>query len=145
MVTVFRQLTGIITRSFVDLTPDVYKRQALFSTPDYIWGRMMAASLVTALPVVIMYALSERFIKSGLTLSLIHIFNEDGKSLDDYLEEMQKEFSKQMSPSYLKTVSMSELEGVKQDSPFNVPIQTSPAGVFCNVSMTSHGSPSLLV
>ncbi|HAW2249794.1 TPA: carbohydrate ABC transporter permease [Escherichia coli] len=40
---------------------------ALFSTPDYIWGRMMAASLVTALPVVIMYALSERFIKSGLT------------------------------------------------------------------------------
>lgn len=37
------------------------------STPDYIWGRMMAASLVTALPVVIMYALSERFIKSGLT------------------------------------------------------------------------------
>lgn len=39
---------------------------ALFSTPDYIWGRMMAASLVTALPVVIMYALSERFIKSGL-------------------------------------------------------------------------------
>ena len=23
---------------------------ALFSTPDYIWGRMMAASLVTALP-----------------------------------------------------------------------------------------------
>lgn len=39
----------------------------LFSTPDYIWGRMMAASLVTALPVVVMYALSERFIKSGLT------------------------------------------------------------------------------
>lgn len=40
---------------------------ALFSTPDYIWGRMMAASLVTALPVVVMYALSERFIKSGST------------------------------------------------------------------------------
>ena len=39
----------------------------LFSTPDYIWGRMMAASLVTALPVVVMYALSERFIKSGST------------------------------------------------------------------------------
>ncbi|SFQ98790.1 MULTISPECIES: carbohydrate ABC transporter permease [unclassified Enterobacter] len=39
----------------------------LFSTPDYVWGRMMAASLVTALPVVVMYALSERFIKSGLT------------------------------------------------------------------------------
>jgi len=39
----------------------------LFSTPDYIWGRMMAASLVTALPVVGMYALSERFIKGNLT------------------------------------------------------------------------------
>ena len=36
------------------------------STPDYIWGRMMAASLVTALPVIIMYALSERFIKGDL-------------------------------------------------------------------------------
>ena len=43
-------------------------------------------------------------------------FNEDGKSLDDYLEEMQKEFSNQMSPSYLKTVSMSEL----YDTVFNV-------------------------
>lgn len=43
-------------------------------------------------------------------------FNEDGKSLDDYLEEMQKEFSKQMSPSYLKTVSMREL----YDTVFNV-------------------------
>lgn len=40
---------------------------ALFSTPDYVWGRMMAASLVTAMPVVIMYALSERFIKGGAT------------------------------------------------------------------------------
>lgn len=39
----------------------------LFSTPDYVWGRMMAASLVTALPVVIMYALSENFIKGNLT------------------------------------------------------------------------------
>ncbi|QPS71634.1 carbohydrate ABC transporter permease [Lactococcus garvieae] len=40
---------------------------ALFSTPDYVWGRMMAASLVTAIPVVLMYAFSERFIKSGAT------------------------------------------------------------------------------
>ncbi|MEH6943099.1 carbohydrate ABC transporter permease [Bacillus sp. JJ722] len=39
----------------------------LFSTPDYVWGRMMAASLVTALPVVIMYAITERFIKGGVT------------------------------------------------------------------------------
>ncbi|MDN4072955.1 carbohydrate ABC transporter permease [Fictibacillus sp. CENA-BCM004] len=40
---------------------------ALFSTPDYVWGRMMAASLVTALPVVIMYAVSEHFIKGNMT------------------------------------------------------------------------------
>jgi multiple sugar transport system permease protein len=40
---------------------------ALFSTPDYIWGRMMAASLVTALPVVVMYSLTEHFIKGNLT------------------------------------------------------------------------------
>ena len=38
----------------------------LFSTPDYVWGRMMAASLVTALPVVLMYAFSEHFIKGNL-------------------------------------------------------------------------------
>ncbi|MFS0762851.1 carbohydrate ABC transporter permease [Peribacillus sp. 1P06PB] len=40
---------------------------ALFSTPDYIWGRMMAASLITALPVVAMYAISEHFIKGNVT------------------------------------------------------------------------------
>ena len=39
---------------------------ALFNTPDYIWGRMMAASLVTALPVVIMYAESEKFIRGNM-------------------------------------------------------------------------------
>lgn len=38
---------------------------SLFNTPDYIWGRMMAASLVTSLPVVIMYMFSQRLIKSG--------------------------------------------------------------------------------
>ena len=36
-------------------------------------------------------------------------FNEKGKSLDDYLEEMQKEFLKQLDPSHLKTISMREL------------------------------------
>ena len=40
---------------------------SLFSTPDYIWGRMMAASIVTALPVVIMYAISESLIKGNIT------------------------------------------------------------------------------
>ncbi|SDH39152.1 multiple sugar transport system permease protein [Planococcus glaciei] len=39
----------------------------LFSTPDYVWGRMMAASIVTALPVVIMYGITERYIKGGAT------------------------------------------------------------------------------
>lgn len=40
---------------------------SLFNTPDYIWGRMMAASLVTSLPVVIMYAFSQHLIRSGST------------------------------------------------------------------------------
>ncbi|MCI8292529.1 MAG: carbohydrate ABC transporter permease [Hespellia sp.] len=40
---------------------------SLFNTPDYIWGRMMAASLVTSLPVVIMYGFSQRLIKKGST------------------------------------------------------------------------------
>lgn len=38
---------------------------SLFNTPDYIWGRMMAASLITSLPVVIMYAFSQRLIRAG--------------------------------------------------------------------------------
>lgn len=38
---------------------------SLFNTPDYVWGRMMAASILTSLPVVIMYAFSQRLIKSG--------------------------------------------------------------------------------
>ena len=38
---------------------------SLFNTPDYIWGRMMAASLVTSLPVVVMYGISQRMIKGG--------------------------------------------------------------------------------
>ena len=40
---------------------------SLFNTPDYIWGRMMAASLVTSLPVVIMYGISQHLIRSGST------------------------------------------------------------------------------
>lgn len=40
---------------------------SLFNTPDYIWDRMMAASLVTSLPIVIMYAFSQNLIKSGAT------------------------------------------------------------------------------
>ncbi len=39
----------------------------LFKTPDYVWGRMMGASLFTSLPIIIMYAISERFIRSGAT------------------------------------------------------------------------------
>jgi len=40
---------------------------SLFNTPDYIWGRMMAASLVTSLPIVVMYMFSQRLIKGGRT------------------------------------------------------------------------------
>ncbi len=38
---------------------------SLFNTPDYIWGRMMAASLITSLPVVVMYAFSQKLIRAG--------------------------------------------------------------------------------
>lgn len=38
---------------------------SLFNTPDYIWGRMMAASLVTSFPIVVMYGISQTLIKSG--------------------------------------------------------------------------------
>lgn len=40
---------------------------SLFNTPDYVWGRMMAASLITSLPVIVMYGFSQRLIKSGRT------------------------------------------------------------------------------
>ena len=40
---------------------------SLFNRPDYIWGRMMAAALVTSVPVVIMYAFSEFLMKKGTT------------------------------------------------------------------------------
>lgn len=38
---------------------------SLFNTPDYIWGRMMAASIMSSLPIVIMYGISQTLIKSG--------------------------------------------------------------------------------
>lgn len=40
---------------------------SLFNTPDYVWGRMMAASILTSLPVVLMYGLSQQLIKRGAT------------------------------------------------------------------------------
>lgn len=40
---------------------------SLFNTPDYVWGRMMAASLITSLPIIIMYSFSQRLIKRGST------------------------------------------------------------------------------
>ncbi len=45
-------------------------------------------------------------------------FCKDDKSLDDYLEEMQKEFLQQLDPSHLKTISMRELyDTVYQSKP----------------------------
>lgn len=37
----------------------------LFSSKDYVWGRMMAASLLTALPVVVVYSVVQRFVSGG--------------------------------------------------------------------------------
>ena len=39
----------------------------LFHTQHYIWGRMMAASLLTAVPVIILFLSIEKFITGGLT------------------------------------------------------------------------------
>ncbi|MFP4020096.1 MAG: carbohydrate ABC transporter permease [Halanaerobium sp.] len=39
----------------------------LFHTQHYIWGRMMAASVLTAVPVIILFLSIERFITGGLT------------------------------------------------------------------------------
>lgn len=40
---------------------------SLFNRPDYIWGRMMASSIVTSIPVVLMYAASELLMQRGST------------------------------------------------------------------------------
>lgn len=40
---------------------------SLFNRPDYIWGRMMASSIVTSIPVVLMYAASELLMRKGST------------------------------------------------------------------------------
>jgi multiple sugar transport system permease protein len=39
----------------------------LFYTQHYVWGRMMAASVLTAIPVIILFLSVERFITGGLT------------------------------------------------------------------------------
>lgn len=39
----------------------------LFHTKHYVWGRMMAASLLTALPVVVLFGLMEKHLTGGLT------------------------------------------------------------------------------
>ena len=59
-------------------------------------------------PVVSVGADAERSILKHIDNSITD-FVEDDKSLDDYLEEMQKEFLQQLDPSHLKTVSMCEL------------------------------------
>lgn len=40
---------------------------SLFNRPDYIWGRMMASSIVTSIPIVLMYAASELLMRKGST------------------------------------------------------------------------------
>jgi multiple sugar transport system permease protein len=39
----------------------------LFETKNYVWGRMMAASLLTAIPVVVLFSLMEKYFTGGLT------------------------------------------------------------------------------
>ncbi|MCP8617870.1 carbohydrate ABC transporter permease [Salirhabdus salicampi] len=39
----------------------------LFHTKHYVWGRMMAASLLTAVPVVVLFGLLEKYFTGGLT------------------------------------------------------------------------------
>lgn len=39
----------------------------LFNTQHYIWGRMMAASILTAVPVIILFLSIEKFIAGGLS------------------------------------------------------------------------------
>lgn len=39
----------------------------LFSSQDYVWGRMMMASILTAIPVILIFAVVEKFMKGGLT------------------------------------------------------------------------------
>ena len=59
-------------------------------------------------PIVSVGADKEQSILKQINNSITD-FNENDKSLDDYLEEMQKEFFQQLDPSHLKTISMSEL------------------------------------
>ncbi|SEM70389.1 carbohydrate ABC transporter permease [Lihuaxuella thermophila] len=39
----------------------------LFHTKHYVWGRMMAASLLTAVPVVLLFSMMEKYFVGGLT------------------------------------------------------------------------------
>lgn len=41
--------------------------QQLFGSMDYVWGRMMAAGILTSIPVIITFSAVERFIAGGLT------------------------------------------------------------------------------
>lgn len=49
-----------------NMTLSIGLRQ-LFSSKDYVWGRMMAASFLTAIPVIMMFSVVEKFITGGLT------------------------------------------------------------------------------
>ena len=59
-------------------------------------------------PIVSVGADTEQSILKQINNSITD-FNENDKSLDDYLEEIQKEFFRQLDPSHLKTISMREL------------------------------------
>lgn len=55
---------------FIDSTgnmPLTIAMRTLFDAAQSEWGRMMAVSILTGLPIVIMYAFSQRLIRGGLT------------------------------------------------------------------------------
>lgn len=57
---------------FVRSYPDYYTLpiglNELFYSAHAIWGKMMAASVVTAVPVIIMFTIMEKYLTSGLTV-----------------------------------------------------------------------------
>ncbi|AKI97480.1 carbohydrate ABC transporter permease [Kosmotoga pacifica] len=59
---------SIFVRSYPEFYTLPIGLNELFYSTHAIWGKMMAASVVTALPVVIMFTMMERYLTGGLTV-----------------------------------------------------------------------------
>ena len=87
-------------------------------------------------PIVSVGADTEQSILKQINNSITD-FNENDKSLDDYLEEMQKELLQQLDPSHLKTISMRELYNtVYQSKPPLIDGLLYPGIYFCRSTKT---------